>query len=170
MSIPGENIPGPHIRMTVSMPHTRSMHEGQVQLSVVAHIVCMTFVWDAWCEVSSCARGEGTICLVHCLREVVRCLLMEVGVPVLDIVKGCANSSLPASRLVQHGISRPGIAGHGAPSFFVLSDPSDGLIYSVGVWADIRIGEGYRGPRDSPGPVAPILVAFVTDDLSKFRL
>ena len=42
MNIPGENIPGPHICMSVSVPHTHSMPEGQVQLSVVAH---MTKVW-----------------------------------------------------------------------------------------------------------------------------
>ena len=41
MSTPGEYIPGPHIRMFVSMPHM-CIYEGQVKLSVVASL---TEVW-----------------------------------------------------------------------------------------------------------------------------
>ena len=70
---------------------------------------------------------------MHCIHGVVKCLLMEVGVHALDVVEGHANSSLSVSMLAQHGISHPGIAGHGVPSFFVPSDPSYGLVYFIGV-------------------------------------
>ena len=47
MSTPGESIPGPHICMSVSMPHAHSAREGRVQLSVVAYIRCEVVVTDA---------------------------------------------------------------------------------------------------------------------------
>ena len=70
---------------------------------------------------------------MHRIHGVVKCLLMEVGVHILDVVEGHANSSLSASRLAQLGLSPPGIPGQGVPSFFVPSDASYGLVYFIGV-------------------------------------
>ena len=40
---PRVNITGPHICMSVSMQHACGVHEGQVHLSMVAHIVFVPF-------------------------------------------------------------------------------------------------------------------------------
>ena len=70
---------------------------------------------------------------MHCIYGVVKCLLTEVGVHVLDVVEGRADSFVSASMLAHQGISHPSIAGHVVPSFFVTSDPSDGLVSFIGV-------------------------------------
>ena len=45
MSIPGENLPGPHIHVSVSMPRV-CVYEGKVKLSVAASLT------DVWVNVS----------------------------------------------------------------------------------------------------------------------